>query len=234
MQVSDMQLRTKLCLTTSLAVLLLFGVSEWVNYRHTSSFLAEHEALLESADAATALAALKAEKAQLFRKVTAVRLVYAGLTVAVAVVILNALWYSMVLQPLHVLLHHVNVMKRGTWSYPIPLTRKDELGEIIRAFNELGAAFTLTTLQYANASKLAALSLIGQRLVRKATLAADTIASIAALLSVTKQHSQQMPDSAIRNLELTAKDLRGLQADFEAQFDEQYRKWSPGVKETVA
>jgi len=225
-----MQLRTKLCLTTSLAVLLLFGVSEWVNYRHTSSFLAEHEALLESADAATALVALKAEKAQLFRKVTMVRLVYAGITVAVAVVILNALWYSLVLQPLHLLLHHVNVMKRGTWTYPIPLRRNDELGEIIKAFNELGGALMFTAHQYANASKLAALSLIGQRLVRRAKLAADTISSTAALLAVAKRHGQPMPESALRNLEIAARDLQGLQTDFEAQFHEQYQRWTPQEK----
>jgi methyl-accepting chemotaxis protein len=228
-----MQLRTKLCLTTSIAVLALFGLAEWVNFRHTSNFLAEHEALLESSDAATALAALKAEKAQLFRKVTVVRLAYAGVTIAVSVVILNALWYSMLLQPLHILVRHINVMKRGTWTYPIPLKRKDEFGEIIHAFNELGTALTLVAHQYANASKLAALSLIGQRLVRRTKLAADNVSNIAVLLRVVREHGQRVPDSAIGNLELAAKDLLALQSEFEAQFQEQYEKWIPGVKEKV-
>jgi methyl-accepting chemotaxis protein len=162
-----------------------------------------------------------------------VRLAYAGITIAVSVVILNSLWYSMLLQPLHLLVRHINIMKRGTWTCPIPLKRKDEFGDIIRAFNELGTTLTLVAHQYANASKLAALSLIGQRLVRRTKLAADHVSSIAVLLDVAREHGQRVPDSAIGNLELTAKDLRGLQAEFEAQFQEQYERWIPGVRKKV-
>ena len=116
-----MTLKTRLCLSTSAAVLLLFGVSEWLSYEQTSRFLAEHERLLEETGAEVALQAIRIEKASLFRSVTAVRLAHAVVTVLVSVLLLNALWYRMVLRPLKRLLSHVNIMKRGTWENPIPV-----------------------------------------------------------------------------------------------------------------
>jgi hypothetical protein len=124
-------------------------------------------------------------------------------------------------------------MKRGTWTDPKPLERRDEFGDIIHAFNELGEALTLADHQHANSSKLAVLSLIGQRLLRRTKLAADHVSSIAVLLGVARKHGQSVPENAIRNLELTAKDLHRLQAEVEGQFQEQCERWVPGVQEKV-
>lgn len=214
-----MTLKTRLCVSTSIAVLALFGCSEWLSFQQTSAFLAEHEALLRNADSATALAVLQAEKARLFRDLTAARLLYASLSVIASVILLNLLWYRMVLAPIQVLLWHINLMKRGTWTKPIPIRRNDEIGEIIQAYNDLGQELAFTVEQYSNASKLAALSLIGQRLIRKVKLAADHIASLTVLLTVAKEHDQPVPDAALRNLELAAKDLNSIEAEFEAQFE---------------
>lgn len=218
-----MTLKTRLCLSTSVAVLLLFGVSEWLSYQQTSRFLAEHERLLEETGAEVALTAIRIEKASLFKSVTAVRLIHAVATIFVSVLLLNALWYRMVLRPLNRLLSHVNIMKRGTWESPIPVHRHDEIGQLVEAFNDLGKQLTLTVHQYAAASKLAALSLIGQRMIRRVQLAAEHMESTGTLLRVTRSHHQAVPNSAITNLEMAARDLRDLETEFETEFHEQLK-----------
>lgn len=221
--VNGMTLKTRLCLSTSVAVLLLFGVSEWLSYRQTSRFLAEHERLLEETGAEVALTAIRIEKASLFQRVTEVRLIHAAATVLVSVLLLNALWYRMVLRPLNRVLSHVNIMKRGTWENPIPVHRDDEVGQLVEAFNDLGKQLTLTVHQYAAASKLAALSLIGQRMIRRIRLAAEHMESTGTLLKVTRSHRQSVPNSAITNLEMAARDLRELEVEFEMEFNNQLK-----------
>ncbi len=219
-----MTLKARLCLSTSAVVLVLFGVSEWLSYQQTSQFLAEHEKLLEETGAEAALAAIRIEKDTMFRSVTAVRLIHAVATVLVSVLLLNALWYKMMLRPLNRLLSHVNIMKRGTWENPIPVRRDDEMGQLVEAFNDLGKQLTLTVHQYAAASKLAALSLIGQRMIRRIRLAADHMENTGTLLEVSRSHGLSVPGSAIKNLELAARDLRDLETEFEIEFNNQLKR----------
>ena len=55
-QTYAMTLRLRLMLVTSAVVLFLFGISEWLSYRHTAALLEWHEAILvETADHAVAL-----------------------------------------------------------------------------------------------------------------------------------------------------------------------------------
>jgi hypothetical protein len=51
----------------------------------------------------------------------------------------------------------IHKMRLGTWSHPIPVEQDDEMGKLLREFNELGPELSLTAHQYAAASKLAAM-----------------------------------------------------------------------------
>ena len=128
-----MALRLRLILLTTAVVLVLFGISEWLNYRYTAALLEQHEAILvETADHAVALEKLREHARQMFLSVTTVRVLHAALTLIIAVAILNYLWYRVFYRPVRRLLAQVNIMGRGTWKSALPVNRNDEIGQLRR------------------------------------------------------------------------------------------------------
>jgi len=173
-----MSLRLKLILTTTAVVAVLFGVSEWLSYRQTAALLAEHEAILtETADHAVALEKLQTTRKSMFFSVTTVRILYAVGTLIIAVAILNYVWYRVIYRPIRRLLSQIDIMGRGTWKAALPIKRNDEIGELTMAFNNLGQELTSTFESINASSKLSALALIGNRLIREVVAGEAQIAS---------------------------------------------------------
>jgi HAMP domain-containing protein len=198
-------LRTKLILMTTAVVALLFGVSEWLSYRHITVLLEEHERILvETTDHTVALAKLRDTRDHALLSVTSVRVLHAAGTLVIAVAILNLVWYRVIYRPIRELLSQINIMGRGTWACALPVKRNDEIGELTAAFNRLGEQLT-STFQHINASsKLSALALIGGRLVRE-------VAAIRGQIGV----------GAGGELGAVEQQLRTLEARFQSDFDQE-------------
>ena len=163
-----MTLRTKLILMTTAVVTLLFGVSEWLSYRHITALLDQHETILvETTDHAVALERLRDTRDHALLSVTSIRLLHAAGTLVIAVAILNLVWYRVIYRPIRQLLSQINIMGRGTWSCALPVKRNDEIGELTSAFNRLGEQLTSSFHHISASSKLSALALIGGRLARE-------------------------------------------------------------------
>ncbi len=214
-----MTLRAKLTLITTAAVILLFGVSEWLSYRHITALLDQHESiLLETTDHAVALERLRATRDQALLSVTGIRILHAAGTLVLAVAILNLVWYRVIYGPIRKLLSHINVVGRGAWSHALPVERNDEIGELTTAFNELGRQLTSTFQQINSSSKLSAMALLGGRLEREVAAVRVRIAGSARVLNNRKDARM----SAVAS-ELGAIDerLARLETAFQADFDEQ-------------
>jgi HAMP domain-containing protein len=221
-----MTLRTAFCVGTGAAVLVLFGVWEWISLEHTSNFLAQHEAVLRQHNSAAVISAFREGRAQLMTELRLMRWAYAFGVVPLLMLLFYRSWRNLVVARLKLLLNHINIMKRGTWTNPIPERRQDEIGELTAALNELGPQLTLSVHQYAGASKLSALALMGSRFVRRAKLAADHVTSIRALLDLAQKNKQPIPEVVFTNLNLVAKDLQQLEAEFDTQFSAEFQRWS--------
>jgi|SRR6185312_5937005 len=231
-----MTLRTAFCIGTGAAVLVLFGVWEWISLEHTSNFLMEHEAVLRQQNSAAVVAAFQEGRDQLLTELRMMRWAYALGVVPLLTFLFYRSWRSLVVARLKLLLNHINIMKRGTWINPIPVRRRDEIGELTAALNELGPQLSMSVQQYAGASKLSVLALIGNRFVRRAKLAAEHVTSIRALLEVARKNEQKIPDVVFTNLNLVAKDLQQLEAEFDSQFSAEFQRWSvhpPSDKEAA-
>jgi methyl-accepting chemotaxis protein len=214
-----MTLRVKLILVTSAVVLVLFGISEWLSYRHTTALLERHEAILvETADHAVALERLNKTRNSMFVSVTTVRLLHAFLTLIISVALLNYVWYRVIYRPVGRLLGQINIMGRGTWKSALPVHRNDEIGQLTAAFNELGEQLTSTFRSINSSSKLSALALVGNRLIREINTAR------AELLATTHdlQRNDQDPVSrqaALSSLLATYSRLKQLETQFQIDFD---------------
>jgi HAMP domain-containing protein len=174
-----MKLRTKLLLASSAIVLVVLAVSEWFGYHLTSLFLTTHEAKMASelshGSHGAALAELQQGSHALFVRLAALHFFHAAFTVLALILALNALWNRTVLRPLADLLRHISYMRRGTWKTPVPVHSRDEIGELTEAFNELGGQLTLTVQQFGSASKLSAMALLGQSMVRRVLSATEIL-----------------------------------------------------------
>ncbi len=225
-----MNLRTLFCLGTGAAVLVLFGVWEWISLEHASKFLLSHEIVLRDSDSAAAIASFSVGREQLLSELRWMRWGYALGVVPLLMTLLYFSWHSLIVERLRKLLTHINAMKRGSWTDPMPVQRQDEIGEITSAFNELGVELSMAVYQHSATSKLAALALVGQRLVRKVKISADRIDSVKTLLGAARQRDEKIPEVALKNLALVARDLNQLETDFNLQFTAEFRRCSfPGM-----
>lgn len=215
-----MSLKTRLVLAASGVVLILFGVSEWLSYTQIAAHLNQWEALLEQSGArATATAHLRSEGAFLFEKLAVLWCCTAVVTCLMLLLVLNYLWRSLVETRLNELLAHIESMSRGAWTDPVSDSRKDEVGSLTEAFNQLGDRLAFTVQQFATASKLSALAIVGQRLVRRVMLVREHLAAIRSLLGVAHQQRQEVPEAALRNLDAAAASLAVLETEFQREFD---------------
>jgi HAMP domain-containing protein len=174
-----MRLKKKLLLASSAIVLVILSLSEWIGYRQTSVFLTAHAKKMETeyghAGHGASLKELQEGSEILFVRLATLHSFHAALTLVALVLALNALWNRAVLRPLSELLEHMNYMRRGTWKTPVPVRNRDEIGELTEAFNELGEQLTLTVQQFGSASKLSAMALLGQSMVRKVFSASEIL-----------------------------------------------------------
>jgi nitrate/nitrite-specific signal transduction histidine kinase len=213
-----MTLRLKLMVVTSAVVLSLFGISEWLSYRQTTALLEAHEAILvETADHTVALEKLKETRDTMFQRVTTVRAVNAFVTLIIAVAVLNYVWYRVIYRPIRRLLAQINIMGRGTWKSALPVHRNDEIGELTTAFNELGQQLTSTFHHINTSSKLSALALIGNRLVREINVARGEVLSAAQTLQAANQDPHTL--SALLAMNAVEAKLGRLETQFQIDFD---------------
>jgi hypothetical protein len=142
--------------TTIVAAIVLTIVGFWVisgvvARRHAASVLAEHENHIHhQGQKGEALNDLRQEKHSLFRELTGIRFLAATAAVVTLSITLGLIW-------------RIHEMRLGTWSQALPVDQDDEMGKLTREFNELGPELSFTAHQYAAASKLAAMALIGHR-----------------------------------------------------------------------
>jgi hypothetical protein len=108
-------------------------------------------------------------------------------------------------------------MRLGTWNHPITIEQDDELGTLIHEINELGPNLTFVAHQYAAASKLAAMALIGQRVVRPAMDARQRLLAVSEALGRVPG-DEQFQQMAVDQMRLVAANLETVAADFEAEF----------------
>jgi HAMP domain-containing protein len=211
-----MTLRVRLILLTTIVVAVLFGISEWLSFRHTAALLDQHEAILrETADHTIALRKLEATRNSMFVSVTTMRILHAVGTLLIAVAILNYVWYRVVYRPIQRLLSHINVMRLGTWHTAIPVTREDEIGQLETAFNDLGRQLQSNFRYITASSKLSAMALIGHRMLRR-------IASIRSQLSVSVQNIRRNDRGVRTGLEILTvvdSELGDLSTEFQQAFD---------------
>ncbi len=220
-----MTLKTRLMLATSGVVLMLFGISEWLSYSQIDAHLDQLEKLLEQSGAsAAAIAHLRQEGRLLFEKLAVLWYITAGVTCLMLLLVLNYLWRRLVVTRFNELLRHIETMSRGSWADPVNDEHNDEVGDLTEAFNKLGSRLTFTVQQFATASKLSALAIIGQRLVRRALVVREHLVAIRSLLGVARQHREPVPEAALTNLEAATQNLAVLQEEFDREFDRELRR----------
>jgi methyl-accepting chemotaxis protein len=167
------------------------------------------------------LAALKQNKQAFLWESAALRLLCAVGAVVALCVASNLLLRRLIWRPIKLLLGRMNSMSLGTWTQPIPVERQDEIGRLIGEFNLLGPRLTFVAHQYAAASKLAALALIGQRVTRRTNIARRRVVEIQELLSEARYRSQAVPQVAVHQMGKVAEELADLAADLDSEFNDE-------------
>ena len=77
---------------------------------------------------------------------------------------------------------------------------------------------TSSSQQSAGASNLATMAVFGQSVIPGIALARDHLLAITAMLAVANQRHEEVPEAALRNLEVVAQGLKDIQTQFKAQF----------------
>ena len=215
-----MKLKTQVLLVSASTIVAFFGVSEVLSYQQAAEFFAQHQRLIQQGGESEALlAALRQEKQSLLWELAALRLLSVVGAVAALSVALNLLWGRFVSRPVNLLLDRMNSMSRGVWVQSIPVERQDEIGRLVGEFNLLGPRLTFVAHQYATASKLAAMALIGQRVTRRTNIARRRVVEIQELLSEARYLSQAVPPAAVHQMGKVAEELADLAADLESEFN---------------
>lgn len=219
-----MTLRNRIILSSTLVVFAVLAISEWLSYRHTLGFLQAHETqMLATGDHAASLMLLREQRGRLIAGLASLHVVHAAVTVLALLVVLNVLWTRLFIAPLRTLRDQINVMSRGTWTTMIPIARNDEIGELTRAFNELGVGLSTTVHQFATASRLSAMALLGHQVVRRIVLSTDHLRAIETILVAAAQQGQRVPESAVHNLRAAVHNLNAISGEFEAEFTRQVK-----------
>lgn len=220
----DVKLKTSLFLSTALTVLVILGLSEWLSYRQMTAFFRDHMAIMQAEmNHADQVASLRQGREALAVRLVWVHVLHAAATVAALILVLNTLCNRIVLSPLQELLRHINYMGRGTWKAAIPIRRKDEIGQLTKAFNELGDQLSLTVQRFAAASKLSTMALLGQRLVTRTARAKEHLQATTTLLSLARDTQEPVPELALRNLAVVIELLEEIPVRFEAEFEREFR-----------
>ena len=224
-------LKTRILVGFALTIMGFWVISGVLALRHAGSFVAEHQNRLQQ-QGEEGQALDEAEKKKLIRELASIRLV----TVAVAVIAISiafgVMWRRRVSRPMAQLSERMHQMRLGTWDHPIPVEQNDEMGTLVREFNQLGPELTFTARQYAAASKLAAMALIGHRVVRRTMAARQHLLATAEVLGRLPV-DEKLPGIAIEQVRLVAGELETVAADFDTEFQAELARVgaSPAEKE---
>ena len=103
------------------------------------------------------------------------------------------------------------------------MSKEDENGNFTEVIDPLGGQAAEVAWQSAGASNSAAMAHFGQSVIARVTLARDHLLAITAMLAVARQRHEDVPEAALRNLEVVAQGLKNIQAQFKAQFLRQHK-----------
>jgi HAMP domain-containing protein len=211
-------LKTKIVVASALAILGFLGISGVLTRKHAASFFAEHESRIQEGGKQEALLAeLRQEKQSLFRELASIRFLTATIAVGALSITLSLAWRRRVSRPMALILDQIHKMRLGTWSHPIPVEQDDEVGTLMREFNDLGPKLTFTAHQYAAASKLAAMALVGQRVVRRTIAARQRLLAVSEALT-RLPGDERFREIAVEQVRLVAGELETVAADFDSEF----------------
>jgi HAMP domain-containing protein len=205
-------------LISGLTIFGFWGISGVLSRKHLASFFAEHESRIKEGEKRTAvLAGLREEKHSLFRELASIRVLTATAAVGALSLTLVLVWRRKVSRPIALMSDRMHKMRLGTWSDPIPVEQHDEVGALVREFNDLGPQLSFTAHQYAAASKLAAMALIGHRVVRRTMSARQRLLAISEVLGRVPG-DERFQGLAVEQLMLVARELETVAADFDSEF----------------
>jgi HAMP domain-containing protein len=186
--------------------------------KQAASFFAEHESRIEEgAKREGVLAELRQDRRSTARELVSLRFLMAAAAVGTLSIALALVWRRRVSRPIALITDRMHKMRLGTWSQPIPVEHDDEIGKLMREFNDLGPQLSLTAHQYAAASKLAAMALVGQRVVRRTMAARPRLLAVSELLS-RLPGDEQFRKTAAEQVRLVAGELETVAADFDSEF----------------
>ena len=211
-------LRTKIVVAIVLTLLgfgALYGV---LAHKHAESFFTQHERRIEEQGKHGALLdELRQEKHSLFRELAGIRFLTMVVALITLSIILGLIWRRRISRPMALLSDCIHKMRHGTWSHPMPVEQDDEMGTLVRQFNELGPQLALTAHQYAAASKLAAMALVGQRVVRRTVAARQHLLALSEALARLPV-DEKYQGIAVEQVRQVALELESVAADFDAEF----------------
>ncbi len=206
------------------------AISEWLTDQRSASFLQRYEVQMPGGlNHADMMDQLRQGRHALLANLTSLHVLQDALTFLALVLSLNVVWTRMPLNPIQELLRHTNYMGRGSWKPPIPVWRKDEIGDLTGVFNGLGEQLTLTVARYSVASKLSAVALLdqslafrGQSLVRRVVTVRDLLQTSVAFLKAKQPNGDTVPVEARARLHLALETLEHILFQFEVEFDRQF------------
>lgn len=217
-----MNLNTQVLVASASVLAVFFGASEAWSYRQSAKLFTQHEMRIQQGEDNKALLAALMQEKQLFQREAAAMRLLSGCGAVVALsVAVNLLVRRRLSRPINMLRDRLKLMSRGTWTQPIPVERHDEVGRLIGEFNLLGPRLTFAAHQYAAASKLAAMALIGQRVTRRVNIVKRRVVVVEELLSEARYLSQIVPQAAVHEIAKVAEELTDLAADLESQFNDE-------------
>ena len=178
----------------------------------------------ERADHPDLLLSLQSEKRRLSSTLLWLHVLHAGAVVVGLVVVLSLTWNRLVIRRLQILLRHIHSMERGTWTKDVAVQNDDEIGQLAHAFNRLGEQLSVTLNQSAGAERLAALALLGQRVVRRVCVALDQMYAVTAVLRLKGLSEDRSADPVVDSLKVIIRLLEQVPAEFEAEFSRQFQE----------
>ncbi len=222
-----MKSKTRFWLVATMTMLVCGVVVEWLSYCRIGDFFKEQFAMVERVtDNPTLMAALRKEKQHLLSELALIHLASLGVLFFALACILNRLWQHMVGSPLQVLHGYINGLGRGTWTARLPEQQTDEINDLGHSLSRLGTQITFTAHQYATASKLAVLALIGQKMARQIMIIHARITAIETMLAYEREQQLQVSDAALCNLETVAESLRSIHVEFQNEFEREFKRYS--------
>jgi hypothetical protein len=100
------------------------------------------------------------------------------------------------------------------------------MGTLLREFNSMGPELSFTAHQYAAASKLAAMALIGNRVVRRTMAARQRLLAVSEALARLPV-DERFQGIAVEQVRQVADELEAVAADFDSEFQSELARVSP-------